>query len=337
MRIMITGSTGFVGSNLTNYFLENEPTWEVVAVHGNTYADDITRIPGDNKKLEVITWDLNNPLDLEVFGKVDMIFNIASESHVDRSIDSPVEFTKTNVNIALNIVEYARAVKPRLVFHMSTDEVVGCADPSTSGHSETAPLRPSNPYAASKVAQEGIFAAAWRTYQLPVVMIRSTNIVGPNQFPEKMFPKTIKSLLAGLPVEIHGKHVFAEHLDPDTSEYDEGMCWESGGRFWTPVEMVCEIIHFLSQKPVRHHVYDAQDSVEIYNICGTRLTNYEMAQRIAEILDVELVVEWKEFHAARMGHDSWYALDDSKLKSTGFKTSVDFNSYLRWIVSQYVK
>lgn len=335
MRALVTGSTGFLGSHFVNYLLDHTD-WHITAIHGNTYADDLTRIPGDSNRLTIVTWDLNNPLPAETVGPQDFIFNLAAESHVDTSIESPVNFIKNNVNIAINMLELAREIKPRLFLQFSTDETVGCANPY-QGHAENAPHRPSNPYAASKAAQEDIAYSYWRTYGVPLITTRCMNLIAPGQNKEKYLPKIINQINNDQPATVHATHVDGVHYDDDIHDIcDSGLTWESGSRFWTPVETACEALLFLSQRIPYQHKSLYQDDPEIYHIRGHFLSNADLARRVGEILGKETKIEWVDAHSARPGHDPHYNIEDNNLAALGFQTTVDFDSYLKWIISKEV-
>lgn len=187
-KALISGASGFVGSNVLDFLLK-ETDWEFTCIASWRHHGSPLRINPRNKRVTVITHDLTGPLpDL---GDFDYILNLASESHVDRSIADPVPFIETNVAIVLWMLEYARKRPTKRFIHFSTDEVLG-----SDGY-------PSNPYAASKAAQEAIATAYWRTYGIPVVITQSNNIVGPNQDPEKFVPKIIELIKKQKPVPIH--------------------------------------------------------------------------------------------------------------------------------------
>lgn len=332
MRVMVTGSTGFLGRHFTAHLLDNTD-WEIVAVHGMTYADDRESLPTD-PRLTIIDWDLTVPLDIDVFGKVDIIYHLAASSHVDRSISDPVPFIMNNVQLTINVLEYARNVKVRSLINFSTDETVGCANPY-QGHAENAPHRPSNPYAASKAAQEDIAYSYWRTYGVPLITTRCMNLISRGQNEEKFLPKTIKAIKEDRPVTVHATRVDGVHYDEDTHDIcDSGLAWESGSRFWTPVETACEALLFLSQRIPYQHQSLIQDDPEVYHIVGHYMTNADLARKVGDLLSKEVKIEWFDAHSARPGHDPHYHIEDNKLKALGFKSSIDFDEYLTWIVEE---
>jgi dTDP-glucose 4,6-dehydratase len=156
-------------------------------------------------RVEVITHDLKAPFSEQMVNKlgyIDYIVSIASESHVDRSITDPRDFIENNVQIILTLLEYARENSVEKFLHISTDEVFGNA-PEGYNHKEGDPHRPSNPYSASKAAQEDICYSYWRTYGIPIVVTNTMNIIGELQDVEKFIPMTIKKVQAGERVPIH--------------------------------------------------------------------------------------------------------------------------------------
>ena len=172
--------------------------------------------PGWWQRVDILTHDLSVPFSKQMISTIraagtrfiDYIVAMASESHVDRSIEDPVPFVRNNVDVILNTLELARKLRPRTVLVICTDEVYGPCEPLHSrpevhGHQEWAPIIPSNPYAASKAAQEAIAIAYWRTYGTPVMLTNTMNVVGQRQDPEKYLPMLIKRR-SGQPVTVHG-------------------------------------------------------------------------------------------------------------------------------------
>jgi len=319
-NVLVSGAAGFVGSNFVNYALANTD-WNLIAMYGSTYADAPWRLPNDSR-VKVISWDLKLPLPTELTGPVDIVVNIASESHVDRSISDPVPFINNNMRLMLTMLEYARVAKPELFLQFSTDEVVGPVIPGQL-HKEWAPVIPSNPYAASKAAQEAMAVAYWRTYKLPLVITRCMNIVGEAQNREKFLPMAVSKLVSGQPVGVHAK------------QHEDGT-WESGSRCWTPVDWVSEAVIKLAQRDPYMHQSGAVDKPDMFNIVGEPLSNADLVDKIAAILGVESKITYSDYHSTRPGHDLHYGLDGSKLKQLGITSSVDFDEFLEKIVRSYL-
>lgn len=325
MRILITGAAGFVGHHTIEHFLKNT-TDEIVCIDSFRHKGDSMRLrhlfpPQDMKAgLRIFTHDLTTPISsrmIDAVGEVDAILSIASESHVERSISEPVPFVKNNVALALEVLEYARKVKPKIVIQCGTDEVFGPAI-GTDAHTEWLPFMPSNPYAASKAAQDAIFFSYWRTYGVPVVFTHCMNMIGERQDPEKFIPMCISRILKGETVTIHGK---------------EG---DIGSRMYIHCRNLADAWLFLLKKtePTPYHDdhtrYQTPDS---YNVVGeVELDNLTVARMISDILKMPLKYELQDFHEARPGHDRRYALDGSKISALGWKPPVAFKESLEKMV-----
>ena len=193
-KVLFTGADGFIGSNLLQYLLNNT-YWEFTLLCSFRHKGSPLNIPLSDR-VNVVTCDLRG--EIPDLGYFDYIFHLASESHVDRSIADPVNFVENNVSITLQILEYARRHKPEKFLMFSTDEVYGAHE-----HNDYDVLIPTNPYAASKAAQEAIAIAYFNTYEIPVIITNSNNIIGKNQHPEKFVPKVVSKIKAGEVVEVH--------------------------------------------------------------------------------------------------------------------------------------
>jgi dTDP-glucose 4,6-dehydratase len=249
---------------------------------------------------------------IEKIGHVDLIFSIASDSHVDRSITDPVPFAENNVKLILNVLEYARIAQPELLIHLSTDEVYG---PALDGfaHKEWSPIMPSNVYSASKAAQEAFIFSYWRSYGVPAVIVNSMNMFGERQDKEKFIPMLISKINNGEEVTIHG-----------TKDY-------IGKRFYLHARNLADAMLFISEKkPTIYH--DSVDSLIIpdkYNVVGeVEMDNLALASMVAEILGKELKYKLVDFHSARPGHDRRYALDGEKIAELGWTVPINFRKSL---------
>lgn len=319
MHILLTGASGFVGSHVLRHLLVNTDahiTCPVTFRHKGLPPRITSAFEGNEEfaaRTNIVLHDLRAPIDRVTraqIGPVDYVLNVASESHVDRSISHPAEFISDNTNLILNVLEYAREVKPRMVLQMSTDEVYGPAH-GTHRHTEGEPIRPSNPYSASKAAQESIAYSYWRTYGVPVVITNTMNIIGEMQDPEKFVPKTIRSILKRLAVTVH--------VSP------EG---ESGSRFYLHARNLADAwLHLLNTHTPQMH--PDQADLSRFNIVGEReVYNTELVQLIASMMDRTARIDPVDFHSSRPGHDLRYALDGSKLAATGWKAPVPFEPSL---------
>lgn len=321
-RIFLTGAGGFVGSHVLRHVLMNTD-WEIVAPVTFTHRGKSDRIASAlegrddwQQRVQVIMLDLTAPIDeptIQRIGHIDEIWNVASDSHVDRSIEAPGPFIQNNVALMVNVLDYARKIKPSLILQMSTDEVYGPA-PQGYNHKEWDTIKPSNPYSGSKAAQEAICFSYWRTYNLPIVITNTMNIIGEMQDKEKFLPMTIRKLLAGEPMTVH--------VSP------EGV---SGSRFYLHARNLADAWLFIS---VYHRLlvqkYQPFTEPMRLHIVGEReVTNTEMVELVADILGVEPLIEPVNFHESRPGHDLRYALDGYKLKDRGWNAPIPFETSLR--------
>jgi len=312
MKILITGSSGLVGSHILKYLLDTTDhdfvciaSWE----HKGQPANMLRNISGYENRVKVITHDLNAPFtdrQKKEIGSVDYVLNIASESHVDRSITDPVNFIKNNVNLALNMLEFAREIKPRLFLQFSTDEVYGVA-PEGTNHVEWSSHLPSNPYAASKAAQEDIAVAYWRTYGVPVVITNTMNVFSEIQDWEKFIPLCVSKILKGEELTIHAY--------PGATK--------AGSRFYIHGNSVAEAISFILNKPVA--MYPESDRPDRYNVVGdVEIDNLSLDKLIACVLEKPLNYKLVDFHSSRPGHDTRYGLDGTKLAEAGWQPTMLF-------------
>jgi dTDP-glucose 4,6-dehydratase len=313
---LISGGTGFIGHHLIDYLLD-ETDWRLTALDSLTYAGNPDKVRLD-PRLRIVYHDLRAPLDPERTGPVDYVFNLASSSHVEHSITAPAPFIANNVAIATTMLDWARQVMPELFIQFSTDEVYGPA-PEGIEHAEWSTILPSNPYAASKAAQEAIAIAYWRTYDVPLVITNTMNVFGENQHPEKFVPKVAEHVRVGAAVPIHGEQVNGE--------------WRSGSRHWVYARDVAEAMHFIATH-VMPERYPSTDRPTRYNVVGTEeANNYDLASRIADVLGKPLHVEWVDFHRTRPGHDRRYALDGRKLAQRGWTPRIGVTEGLRRTVT----
>lgn len=324
---LVTGGCGFIGHHFIGHALR-ATDWRITVLDGLTYAGDVSRIQEVDgytpDRVRILWHDLRAPLMdslVSRIGTVDYIVSIASESHVDRSISNPVEFAHNNVMLILHLLEYARQVKPKVVVHLGTDEEFG---PAPDGYCfrEWDTHLPSNPYAASKSAQSSFATAWWRTYGVPLILLKAMNNFGERQNPEKLIPKTIKCALKRTPMPVHAEKV-------------EGR-WEAGSRTWLHAENTADAMLYVLQNicPAR---YGDSDRPDAYNVAGdSEVSNLDMVLHVNEILGTEPLYEMVDFHASRPGHDRRYALDGGKLRGLGWRPPLTFHDSLERTVRWYV-
>lgn len=318
-KALITGVGGFVASHLLDHILVNTD-WEVIGISSWRHKGEPSRITDSehyqkNKhRVTIITHDLTAPFTdnlIHRIGSIDYVFNLASESHVDRSIEDPVPFIENNVKLALNTLEFARIAKPELFLQFSTDEVYGNA-PEGTQYKEWDAIRPSNPYASSKAAQEALAISYWRTYGVPVVITNCMNIFGERQDNEKYVAKTIRAIHRDETLTIHGS------------------VGNIGSRFYLHARNISDAVVWIAQNITPASYQEGMDRPDRFHIAGEKeIDNLTLAQTIAEMMGKELKYELVEFHQSRPGHDRRYALDGSKLKEAGWKQPLNFEESLR--------
>ncbi len=307
MRILVTGGAGFIGSNFVRHLLAEHPGDEVVVVDKLTYAGNLKNLNGllDNPRLRFARMDICDPAIAELLRGCDAVVNSAAESHVDRSLESAAAFVRTNVEGAWRMVEAARHANVLRFVQVSTDEVYGSLGPEGK-FTETSPLRPNSPYAATKASADMLVLAEVRARGFPGIITRCSNNYGPYQFPEKFIPLMIAQALANQPLPVYGdgKNV----------------------RDWIRVEDHCRALDAVMR---RGRVG------EVYNIGGeSELENLDVAHRILDHLGRPRTLI--QFVADRPGHDRRYALNCDKLKAAlGWQPSGDFDAGLARTIQWY--
>ena len=316
--ILITGGAGFIGRSFVKKILL-ETDWEVVVIDSLTYAGDANRLAltegYDPARIRLLWHDLRAPIHESLsqrIGPVKWIANIASESHVERSISDPAGFFMANCTLTANMLEYARAAKPEVFLQISTDEVYG---PAAAGHAhaEWEAHLPSNPYAASKSAQESLAISYWRTFGVPVVITNTMNNFGESQHSEKFVPMCVEKILKRLPITVHGD------ILPDRS-------FVSGSRCWLHADNHADALLYILQN-LPPASYPLENRPSRWHIAGDReISNLEIVEMISAQLGLPANVIPVAFHASRPGHDLRYALDGSAIQRAGWQPPVAFAS-----------
>ena len=313
-RALITGGAGFIAHHLIGQILERTD-WESVSLDRLDYSGNLNRLhdlmltfdPEVRKRVKIVHHDLKaelNPLVRSEVGNVDYIIHLAAGSHVDRSIDYPMEFVMDNVVGSVNILEFARTQKnlERFVY-FSTDEVFGPA-PDGIKYKENDRYNSTNPYSATKAAAEEIAVAYENTYGLPIYITHTMNVFGERQHPEKFIPMCIKRARDGESVTIHS----------------DSTKTIPGSRHYIHAEDVADAVLFLLDYEGEFEVTWGGAKCPKFNIVGSEeLNNLELATIIAEAQGKELKYEMVDFHSSRPGHDLRYALDGDKMKQLGWQ------------------
>jgi len=313
-RILITGGAGFVGHHACEEILKTT-NWKIVVLDCLNYAGNMNRITEteafDPERLKFVWHDLRAPISKgvhEMIGNIDYCIHFAAESHVDRSLEDARPFAMSNVVGTTNLLEYLRHYQTNLKKYIgfNTDEVFG---PAKLGvfYKETDKFYPSNPYAASKCGQWAMEYAFAHAFGIPIVMVHSMNIIGERQHPEKFIPKTIRALLKGEKVILHGQ-------DRNTIS----------SRCWIHARNVADGLLFLLKEG---------QTGEVYNIVGEERTVWEIADWICQVVKNRPLedsdVEFIDFHNARPGHDRRYALSGEKLKKMGWEPVISLEQSLK--------
>ncbi len=320
--LLLTGIGGSIGIHTLSQIMKHTD-WNVVGIDSfrhkgwcDRVENHIQRHPDDASRIKIITHDLSAPfseLTKKRIGKVDYIINMASLSDVEASIQDPVGFCMNNTALVLNMLELAREIKPESFIQISTDEVYGPTLGKNDGYKEWDAKVPSNPYAASKSAQEEYAIAWWRAYGVPVIITNTMNNFGEMQQASK-YPVMIQKALAnGEKITIHGG--------------DKGI----GSRSYIHSQNFANALVFiLKNHPPHLHVPGEIDKPDRYHVAGDKqVDNLELAQLIADLMGKKLDYEIVDFHKQRPGHDPHYGLNDDKIKALGWESPVSFEESLK--------
>ena len=309
MRLLVTGGAGFIGSNFVRFMLEKHQAFRVCNLDKLTYAGNLENLAGleNDSRHEFVQGDICDPdVVAGILNKgVDAVINFAAESHVDRSILHSDEFIRTNVVGTLNLLECCRKSRIARYIQISTDEVYGSLG-SSGFFTESSPIAPNSPYAASKASADLLVRSYCHTHAFPGIVTRCSNNYGPYQFPEKLIPLLISNAMAGEQLPIYG----------------DGM----NVRDWIHVRDHCAAIDV---------VLRSGKEGEVYNV-GARqeLPNLHVVRSILKLLgkDESLITYVQD----RPGHDRRYAIDCSKLeKELNWRAGIRFEEGLVETIEWY--
>ena len=312
-KVIITGGLGFIGSNLIN-ILKNK--YFIINIDKVTYASNFKNIDPYIKNYKFYKEDINNKVFIKNILKKynpSIIFNLAAETHVDRSIDSPRQFINSNILGVFNLLESIRNYKKKIkLIHISTDEVYGDVKKNYKSKEKDA-YNPSSPYSASKASGDFLIRSYIRTYKVPAIITNCCNNFGPNQYPEKLIPTIIYNILNKKPIPIYGKGINV--------------------REWIYVKDHCEALIKVSENGVIG---------ENYNIgSGTVLNNIQITKKIIstfkKITNNKNITSKVSLVKDRPGHDLRYCLDSSKIKNNlKWKCKSNFDQKIYETVIWYI-
>jgi len=340
-RLLITGGAGFIGANFCHYWSTAYPADKLVVLDSLTYAGNLASIQGliQAQRLDFVRGDIcdrDRVLSLIQDQHVDTIVNFAAESHVDRSIEDPQSFLRTNVMGTHVLLDAARGAWPQArvdgryrFHHVSTDEVYGSLGPADPPFTENTAYAPNSPYSASKAAADHVVRAYAHTYGLPCTISNCSNNYGPYQFPEKLLPLCIVNILEGRPLPVYGDGLQIRdwlHVNDHCRAVDlilraspAGETWNVGGGSTEPniriVELVCDLVDDeFRQRPELKTCY-------LRSAAAQGRSSRSLIQHVRD----------------RPGHDRRYAVDGGKIARLGFAATTALRAGLAATVRWYLE
>ena len=329
-KICITGGAGFIAHHAIETILD-ETDWEIVTVDRIDFSGNYNRLVDvlenhpERKRVKTVWHDLKaefNPQIKAFIGNVDYIVHMAAGSHVDRSIDYPMEFVMDNVVGTVNVMDWARGLDSldRMIY-FSTDEVFGPA-PKGTKFKEWDRYNSTNPYSASKAGAEELAVAYQNTYGLPIYISHTMNVFGERQHPEKYIPMCIKKIRDNETVTIHS----------DKSKQIPGS------RHYIHAEDVSEAILFLLNNNFKNEIDWGGAKCPKFNIVGSEeINNLELAQIIAKAQNKDLIYKMVDFHSSRPGHDLRYSMSGEKMKKLGWVPKIKLSKRINQVVEWSLK
>ena len=315
-KIIVTGGLGFIGSNLIDLLLKKN--FFVINIDKATYSSNYYNVKEfkRSKKYKFIKLDIKNRKFENILFKYkpNGIFNLAAETHVDRSIDNPDSFIQSNIVGVYNLLEsfknFSKKNKSKLI-HISTDEVYG--DILSGRSDEKYPYQPSSPYAASKAASDHLVSSYVRTYNLPAIVTNCSNNYGPKQHPEKLIPKLIYNIFNNKPLPIYGKG--------------------TNSREWIYVKDHCEALIKVFLRGKIGEFYNIGSNKNLNNLEVTKelLKNSRKSIKLGNKVKINFVKD-------RPGHDIRYALNSNKIKKKlGWRPKTNFSKGIKLTLDWYLK
>lgn len=324
-KILVTGGCGFIGSNLVKFFVKNFPEYHIINIDKLTYASNISFLDDIQKKdnYTFIKCDINDEDKVKkIFVKygIDSVIHLAAETHVDNSINSATNFIKTNImgtytllNVAKQNWEKRKYIGNKF-FYVSTDEVFGSLG-QYGFFKETTPIKPKNPYSATKASAGHLVNSYYNTYGLPTVISNCSNNYGPNQNKEKLIPLVINKIKNNEKIPVYGNGINV--------------------RDW---------IHVSDHVTAIHTIFKWGITGERYNIgANCEKTNIDIVKMICNIMDEKLnrkpgtSQNLISFVSDRLGHDYRYSIDNMKIKKIGWSPQVKFYDGLKKTIEFYIK
>ena len=315
-KIIISGGLGFIGSNLIELLIKKK--YHIINIDKVTYSSNFYNVKDfkNSKKYKFIKLDIGNKVLKKVLFRYKPValFNLAAETHVDRSIDDPNNFIQSNIVAVYNLLEsfksYSKKHKSKLI-HISTDEVYG--DILKGITDERYPYSPSSPYAASKAASDHLVNSYIRTYNLPAIVTNCSNNYGPKQHPEKLIPKLIFNIINNKPLPIYGKG--------------------TNSREWIYVKDHCEALYKVFLKGKIGEFYNIGSNKNLNNLQVTK----EILKQSKKFIDLGNNVKIN-FVKDRPGHDVRYALNSHKIKKElGWFPKINFKNGIELTLKWYLK